>query len=64
MIKHVRYIVQGSKRLKEHTYSTLFWGKKALDYAISCAEHPSMYGRVYGQKLDGSTELVYESRVG
>jgi hypothetical protein len=54
-----RYVVVGSRRLVEHAYSTELGNVKALDYAIDCADHESMRGKVYGETEDRSRTEVY-----
>jgi hypothetical protein len=57
--QYKRYVVVGSKKLGEHGYSTALGTSQALDYAIQCADHHSMYGRVFGETSEGYRELVY-----
>lgn len=59
MKKFERYVVVGTKRLGEHGYSTRLGDQKALNYAIECADHFTMSGRVFGESSDGSRELIY-----
>jgi hypothetical protein len=61
MKRYKRYVVVGAKRLSEHSYSTEI-GRESVNFAISCADHPSMKGRVFGESFDGSRELVYNSQ--
>lgn len=57
MNKYERYVVVGSRKLTEHGYSTKV--HNALQYAIDCADHYTMKGRVFGESSDGSRTLVY-----
>jgi hypothetical protein len=59
MRKYTRYVVVGGKKLTEHGYSTQLGNQNALNYAIECADHHSMNGRVFGENNDGSRELIY-----
>lgn len=61
MNKYTRYVVVGSKKVTEHGYSTQLGNQNALNYAINCADHHSMIGRVFGENNDGSRELIYTS---
>lgn len=60
MNKFTRYVVVGSRKPIEHGYSTQLGSSKALEYAVDCANHPTMEGRVFGEAANGSRELVYE----
>lgn len=59
MNKYVKYVAVGQDKGIEHPYSTKLGNVNALNTAINCADHPSMRGQVFGEKEDGSRELVY-----
>lgn len=62
MKKYVRYIVEGSKKLQEHSYSAEINHREALNYAIQCADHKSMAGKVYGLTTNGEKHLIYSNQ--
>ena len=59
--KAIRYEVTGTKKLETHSYSPEL-GDEALQFAIDCADHPSMEGEVYAVCEDESRERVYSSK--
>ncbi len=57
MSKYKRYVVVGSKKLIEHSYDASL--NNSYVYAVDCANHPTMQGRVFGEGFDGSRALLY-----
>ena len=59
MTEFARYVVEGTKRLNRHGYSTELGDRRALCYAKECANHHSMQGMVFGEDSQGNRELVF-----
>jgi len=64
MNKYERYVVVGSRRLVEHSYNLAIGSREALRYAVDCADHFTMQGRVFGEDRTGARTLVYVSTKG
>lgn len=60
MSEFVRYLVIGKENLRQHSYSTQI--KDAFLHAVTCADHWTMRGDIYGEKKSGERILVRESK--
>lgn len=58
-----RYVVEAGNGRFVHSYSTQLGNQKALDFAITCADHFSTRGKVYGEDSSRNKTLLYDSEL-